>query len=754
MKTIFFPGRLALGMTLTSLMVLGQPVHLDLTPRFDTDAVLQAGGTPLSDPLAPDLERIDAQTLPASHQDGTPSATMDGRTSFLFAPLRSASRDAMAINGQTITVPNDHYDSLDLALLAAPGSYGNPFAKVELLYADGSTNSHRFGPVPGWLASPTAFDHTFFSYTDSSRVEMIIQFNADFGAVEAGYIMKERGNGNAGGVRFVDGTGYVLYDLPIDPQITQATLGITVGNNFVISLAADYSDPEFSLTEGYTVVANSMELHDGFEHRALGNLRLYEFDLAPFLAGGAGGVYLLLTDATPENGWGPYIQNVSVYAGENLIFGETLAPALNASQATVYAEFLTNGGGPEAPYLYDNSGSGPSNRGHRFADAGGSLTYRFDLPDDVTDAQLTVDMANNFVVSLSGPIDQVRYALATPGAVDENQYLLDEGNSVLGGNFRFADGTAYMIYEFNLPDELTSAVAQITVGNQFVIEVAAGNEPFVIERDYVAETGNEIRDNSNLDIYEIELDNYLIGNPANIVRIRLSDGLPADGWGPFLTRIAIVNQPGAGEAVFETVLRSTDLFGGLDIRNERNKAYYTIDLSPILQSDNPNKEVYVKFTDGSTGDGWGPGIFWMAVHSGPIELESDRLIFDGLKAMNGQPDVFGLTLLQRRYPVDPTKTLQHIALPAQPSGQAAVAYLLAATLNPPATTDVQLNAQLGPDHVLRISWPLSAQGYQLESTSNLAEAWSAVDITPSIEADRWVVTLPIQPGARFFRLHP
>jgi hypothetical protein len=753
MKTMFFPVRFALGMALTSLMVLGQPVHLDLTSLFDTDAVLQAGGTPLSDPLAPDLERIDGQTLPASHQDGTPSATMDGQTSFLFAPLRSASRDAVAINGQTLTVPNERYDSLDLALLAAPGSYGNPFTTVELRYADGSTDAHRFGPVPGWLASPTAFDHTFFSYTDSSGVEMIIEFNADFGAVEAGYIFKERGNGNAGGVRFVDGTGYVLYDLPIDPQITQATLGITVGNNFVISLAADYADPEFSLTEGYTVVANSMELHDGFEHRALGNLRLYEFDLAPFLAGGSGGVYLLLTDATPENGWGPYIQNVSVYTGENLVFGETLAPVLNASQATVYAEFLTNGDGPEAPYLYDNSGSGPSNRGHRFADGGGSLTYRFDLPDDVSEAQLTVDMANNFVVALSGPIDQVRYALVTPGAVDENQYLLEEGNSVLGGNFRFADGTAYMIYEFDLPDELTSAVAQITVGNQFVIEVAAGDGPFVLERDYVAETGVEIRDNSNLDIYEIELDNYLISNPANIVRIRLSDGLPADGWGPYLTRIAIVNQPGTGEAVFETVLRSTELFGGLDIRNERNKAYYTIDLSPILQSNNPNKEVYVKFTDGSTGDGWGPGLFWMAVHSGPIEFESDRLIYDGLKAMNGEPEVFGLTLLQRRYAVDPSKTLQQIVLPTQPTGQSAVGYLLAVTLNPPATDGVQLNAQLGPDQALRLSWPVSAEGYQLESTSNLAEPWTAVGATPSVEADQWVVTLLIEPGARFFRLN-
>jgi hypothetical protein len=281
-----------------------------------------------------------------------------------------------------------------------------------------------------------------------------------------------------------------------------------------------------------------MELYDGFEHRALGNLRLYEFDLEPFLASGAGGIYLLLTDATPENGWRPYIQNVSVYTGENLVFGETLSPALNASQASVYAEFLTNGDSPEAPYLYDNSGSGPSNRAHRFADAGGSLTYRFDLPDDVTEAQLTVDMANNFVVSLSGPID----------------------------------------------------------------------------------------------------------------------------------------------------------------------------------------------------------------------LESDRLIFDGLKAMNGEPDVFGLTMLHRRYPVDSTKTLETIALPAQPSGQSNVAFLLAATVNPPAA-ELQLNVELGANQVLRLSWPVSADGYQLESTSNLLQAWSAVDVTPSVEADQWVVTLPVEAGARFFRLN-
>jgi len=36
----------------------------------------------------------------------------------------------------------------------------------------------------------------------------------------------------------------------------------------------------------------------------------------------------------------------------------------------------------------------------------------------------------------------------------------------------------------------------------------------------------------------------------------------------------------------------------------------------------------VKFTDGSTSDGWGPGVFWMAVHSGALQVDSDRSVFE------------------------------------------------------------------------------------------------------------------------------
>ncbi|RJP33497.1 MAG: hypothetical protein C4527_04395 [Candidatus Omnitrophota bacterium] len=659
-----------------------QPIAIDLSSLFDRDIVVETGGSGLTDPLDENRGWIDGGTLPSTYVDGAVISTQDGRASFQFAPLKRSSLDGVTLNGQTLDVPDGRYDSLDLAMLAAPGGFGNPFNFVELRYADGATDQRRFGPVAGWFNSPGAYENTKFNYTDSSDVDSIVSFSTNFGDEELFYVLQERGNGNSGGNRFVDASGFVLYVIEdIPTSLTQATLGVTVGNNFVISLSAEYWDPEASFVDGYTVVANSMELYDGFEHRALGNLKLYEFDVSPFLAQKTGELYILLTDATPQNGWGPFLQNISLYSGENRIFEETLAPAVDTSHATVYAMFQTNGGDGEAPYLYDNSGSGPSNREHRFADAGGSITYRFDLPDTVTDAKLTVDMANNFVVSLSGPTGVVRYDHISPGAAEEKNYLIDEGNSILGGGYRFADASSYMVYQFDLPDELTSAVAQISVGNQFLIEAAAGTDgAYQIEYDWVGDSGQETRDNSNFGVYEIQLDPYLRNNPQNIVRFRFSDGQPADGWGPYLTGITIVNQSGAGADPYTEALNAMEMFGD-DVHNEYNKNYYTIDLGSVLQANNPAKEVYVKFTDGSAGDGWGPGIFWMAVYTGEIDILSDRLVFNDLKATNGEPANYCVALLHRRYDVDATKTLSEIVLPQLPSGDELPVYLLGATLN-------------------------------------------------------------------------
>jgi len=77
-------------------------------------------------------------------------------------------------------------------------------------------------------------------------------------------------------------------------------------------------------------------------------------------------------------------------------------------------------------------------------------------------------MANNFVVSIDGPSSIERYAHVAPGSPQENDFLIDGANSVLGSNYRFADAAGYMIYQFDLPDDVTRAVARVNVGNTFV----------------------------------------------------------------------------------------------------------------------------------------------------------------------------------------------------------------------------------------------------------------------------------------------
>lgn len=739
------------GFLLAAVMSSQAQTYVGLNQLFDTDAVLEPRGVGIGNALDEEGRRLDAATLPAGYADGAAVTTPDGRATFRFGTLMQNALDAVRADGQVIDVADGAYESLDLAMLCAPGALAYPFGEIELRYTDGSADNLRLGPVPGWFNSPTAFDHTLYRYTDSSQVQTIVSFRTDFSDTEANYIVQERGNGNSGGNRFVDGTGYVLYRIGDLAGLSQATLGVTVGNNFVISIATEYSDPDYSTTEGYTEVANSMVIYDGFEHRALGNLKQYDIDLAPFLGQGTGEIYILFTDATTANGWGPYLQQILLYVGTSRTFEEALEPSVDTSQATVHAMFRT-ATDAETPFLYDNSGSGPSNRGHRFADASQSITYRFDLPDDVTDAKLTVDMANNFVVSLSGPSELVRYFSVAAATADEMNFLVDEGGSIAGGDFRFADGNAYMIYQFDLPDDVTVAFAKIHVGNQFVIEAAAGTSgEFTLERDWVAETGLETTDISNLDYYYIDLAPYLADNPDKIVRLRLSDGLTYNGWGPYLKSIVIQNRQDAGESVFTPVLDSQTLYGD-DIHNEYNKKYYVIDLASVLQN-NPTREFFVRFTDGSTSDGWGPGIFWMAVHTGELNIQTDQLVFSGLKTTLGDPMNYGAALLHRRYAVNAGKTLATIALPAQPTIEDNQVYLLAATVNA-ASALPQIALTRTALGMLRFSWPASASAFQLQSATSLAGtvSWTAVQEAPQVVGDELVLEVDPTDLARYYRL--
>lgn len=697
--------------------------------------------TPMDGVLMPRL-------CPPPYTDGSTVTAQNGRATYQFGPLKTQSLDAVKIDGQTLDVPDGNYSSVDMALLSAPGAFVNPFSEIEFVYAD-ATNTARLGPVASWFSSPTVYDNAILRYSDQSAVTEHLSF-ATNGEEDVPYLSQSSGTGLSGGWRFADGNGYFLYELDV-ATIDAAKLGITIGNNFVISISTNYNDPSVSTTEGYTVLANSMEIH-GEDHHALGNLKEYEFDVTPYLAGGTEHLYILLTDGSTSDGWGPYVQRIRLFQGEALTFEERLRPVVDTSDATVYANFQI-ASAEETPFLYENNGSGPSNRGHRFADGSGNLTYRFDLPDNVTNAQMTVDMENNFVVSLAGPPSGTTFAKVNANTPAEATYLVDAGGSITQPNARFADAGAYMIYEFDLPDNVTSAFARVQVGNQYVISAAAGAEgEYTVLKDYVAETGDAITDNSNFGYQTVDLSPFVANNPGKVVRIRLTDGIPTDGWGPYLRGIEVVNSPDAGALQFTEVLNSQEMFGE-DIHNESNRDYYTVDLSSAL-TNHPAREVYVRFTDASTTDGWGPSLYWMAVYSGDIEIHSDSLVFPGLKSTTAEPANRPIGLLSRNYPLDASRTLTQIRLPEQPENQSSSVYLLAATLNEGEAADApELDVtRLSGDRV-RISWP-AADGFRLQFAAELGSptAWTNVSTTPQNNGGTMSVEVDTTGDHGFFRL--
>ena len=70
----------------------------------------------------------------------------------------------------------------------------------------------------------------------------------------------------------------------------------------------------------------------------------------------------------------------------------------------------------------------------------------------------------------------------------------------------------------------------------------------------------------------------------------------------------------------------------------------------------------------------------------------------------------------------------------------------------PPVTDVPLAiTRTGND--LRLSWPATAQGFQVQGTSDLGNPqWGVVNATVEVVGDQNVASLPIGTGTQYFRL--
>ena len=99
-----------------------------------------------------------------------------------------------------------------------------------------------------------------------------------------------------------------------------------------------------------------------------------------------------------------------------------------------------------------------------------------------------------------------------------------------GEAFRFADGTASVVYRFDVPASATALAATVEMWNQFKVSASTSDGDWQV----VAQEDDPVRDASNRDDYTIDLSRFA---GAATVYLKFEDALPADGWGPAIRSI-------------------------------------------------------------------------------------------------------------------------------------------------------------------------------------------------------------------------
>lgn len=652
-------------------------VFIDLSKQFDRDAFVSGEGQ--GNALNEDGNWLDAASLPADYAKDSAYPTVDGLSEFLYGDLANGAADCLRVNGQSLQVPAGEYDRLQMALLST-GGFLDLGRFLTLNYVDGSSDQLELGPLAGWFDSPARYYDSFFRWVDDSGIKEIL--NLHLQVDDQDYIVESTGSSTEprDDYRFVDGGGVLTYEIDFDDSIDTLTMGIDMSNNFVVGISTDFG-------ETYEEVLNSQTMFGEDVHSG-SNRKIYTVDLAPFLAQYPDKVIRVrFTDGTTNNGWGPSIWNIVFYTGQTKTYEGEPKTAFDAENAEIFVDFRTDGGSDEAKYLVDQNSVSNTSAKHRFADGSGYFIYHFDLPNDVEEAKAAINMEGDFVVSAASARSLETLVDVVPGNDRDTPYFFENSNSSDAGEYRFMDGGSYVIYTFDLPKDLTQAKLEIDMENNFVVSVGSDVSTMETALNSMDIYGKDVHDASNRKIYEIELDKYLKDNPNKYLFLMFEDGSTTDGWGPAVRRIKITS---GTEAVYTSVLTAEETFAssvnGYNQASTENKGYYTADFSSFLKN-NPTKELYVKFTDGSPANGWGPGIFRFVMYGGELTPRIDGSCIKGLGVIGESPTnqyPWGTTIVRRDFAVNANKTLKSVSLPTLNAEQNI--YLFGATLEGGATS--------------------------------------------------------------------
>jgi hypothetical protein len=108
----------------------------------------------------------------------------------------------------------------------------------------------------------------------------------------------------------------------------------------------------------------------------------------------------------------------------------------------------------------------------------------------------------------------------------------------LGEGFRFADGSASVVYRFDVPAGAEHLRATIEMWNQFEVSATTVDPATAIADDWqvLLKEERQIRDAGNRDTYAADLSQFA---GASTVYLRFRDSFPQDGWGAAIRSVSV-----------------------------------------------------------------------------------------------------------------------------------------------------------------------------------------------------------------------
>jgi len=187
---------------------------------------------------------------------------------------------------------------------------------------------------------------------------------------------------------FMDATGYVIMEYPMDMTDEQGWYVIQVENQYSIELSNDGTTWTTPFTPDPSLLSPStVDLR--WTDKGITNMSPYYFDLAALGLLPTSNIFVRLADAVTTTGWGTLAWNALI-------------------TKLGYPSFLAGGNEPDTSgligdqqFLFTKTTSSDRENDGRFADAVNSFSYKFDLPNGEDDCTLHARIAGNFLMIIS-----------------------------------------------------------------------------------------------------------------------------------------------------------------------------------------------------------------------------------------------------------------------------------------------------------------------------------------------------------------